>query len=332
MKLKPLSIPKEVVNDQSSSGENYSRFIIEPLERGFGTTLGSSLRRVLLSSIQGSAPIGMRIAGTLHEFSALEGVFEDSTQIVLNVKGIITRSHSDEVKILRLKKSGKGKITAGMFEADANVEILNPDHQICELTEDIDFEMEIDVASGRGYSVAESNQYPDAPTGTVFIDALYSPVTKVAFSTQDTRVGQKTDYDKLVLEITTDGSISPEDALSGAAKIIKNHLHLFIQVDEEVIVEEVPEEDEATQRVRNLLNTRVDELELSVRSSNCLRAANIQTIQELVTKSESEMLKFRNFGRKSLNEISSILEEMGLHFGMDIGQYLESEKNGNGQR
>ncbi|MCH7948360.1 MAG: DNA-directed RNA polymerase subunit alpha [candidate division Zixibacteria bacterium] len=330
MKLKPLSIPKEVVNDQSSAGENYSRFIIEPLERGFGTTLGSSLRRVLLSSIQGSAPIAMRIAGTLHEFSALEGVFEDSTQIVLNVKGIITRSHSDEVKTLRLKKSSKGKITAGMFEADANVEILNPDHLVCELTEDIDFEMEIDVASGRGYAVAESNKYPDAPTGTVFIDALYSPVTKVAFSTQDTRVGQKTDFDKLVLEITTDGSISPEDALSGAAKIIKNHLHLFIQVDEEVTVEEVPEEDEATQRVRNLLNTRVDELELSVRSSNCLRAANIQTIQELVTKSESEMLKFRNFGRKSLNEISSILEEMGLHFGMDIGQYLESEKNGNG--
>ena len=330
MKLKPLSIPKEVVNDQSSSGENYSRFIIEPLERGFGTTLGSSLRRVLLSSIQGSAVIGMRIAGTVHEFSALAGVFEDSTQIVLNVKGVITRSHTDEVKTLRLKKSGKGKITAGMFEADANVEILNPDCHICELTDDIDFEMEVDVASGRGYSIADANKYPDAPANTIFIDALFSPVVKVSFTTEDTRIGQKTDYDKLVLEITTDGSISPEDSLSWAAKIIKNHLHLFIQIDEDVVEEEVQEEDDATQRVRNLLGTRVEELELSVRSSNCLRAANIQTILELVTKSESEMLKFRNFGRKSLNEISSILEEMGLHFGMDIDKYLESEKNGNG--
>jgi DNA-directed RNA polymerase subunit alpha len=331
MKLKQLAMPKEVVTERSSATENYSRFVIEPLERGFGTTLGNSLRRVLLSAIQGSAVASMRIAGTLHEFSSINGVYEDVIQIALNVKSIVTRSHSDEIKTLRLKKSGKGKVTAGMFEATADVEILNPDLHICEITDNIDFEMEIDVASGRGYSIAEANKRPDAPAGTIFLDALFSPVTKVSFTTEDTRVGQKTDYDRLTMEITTDGSVTPEDALSWAAKTIKDHLHLFINIDEDVMQPEETEEDEATKRVKNLLKTRVDDLELSVRSSNCLRAANIQTIQDLVTKTESEMLKYRNFGRKSLNEISQLLEEMGLHFGMDISKFAESEKNGKGK-
>lgn len=331
MKLKQLAMPKEVVSDQTSSIENYSRFVIEPLERGFGTTLGNSLRRVLLSAIQGSAVASMRIGSTLHEFSSIDGVYEDVIQIALNVKGIITRLHTDEMKTLRLKKSGKGKITAGMFETVADVEILNPDQHICEITDNINFEMEIDIAGGRGYAIAESNKRPDAPAGTIFIDSLFSPVTKVSFSTEDTRVGQKTDYDRLTMEITTDGSITPEDALSWAAKTIKDHLHLFIHLDEEVVTQEEVEEDEATKRIKNLLKTRVDDLELSVRSSNCLRAANIQTIQDLVTKTESEMLKYRNFGRKSLNEISQLLEEMGLHFGMDIAKFAELEKNGKGK-
>ncbi len=319
-------MPKEVVNDQSSASENYSRFIVEPLERGYGATLGNALRRVLLSSIQGAAVVSMRIKGALHEFSAIEGVYEDVTNIVLNVKAIRLRMHADEMKTLRLNAKSRGKITAGMFASDPDVEILNPDQPICELTDDIDFDMEIDIDSGRSYLMAEQNKRPDAPAGTVFVDALFSPVAKVAFSVENTRVGQKTDYDRLILEIKTDGSITPEDALSYAAKLLKDHLQLFIHLDEEIMVEEEPQEDEEVVRVRNLLKMRVDELELSVRSSNCLRAANIQTIQDLVTKSESEMLKYRNFGRKSLNEISAILDEMGLAFGMDISKFVETQK------
>lgn len=325
MKWKPLTMPKEVVNDQSSATDNYSRFTVEPLERGYGHTLGNALRRVLLSSIQGGSVVSMRISGVLHEFSTIEGVYEDVTDIVLNVKAIRLRMSADEMKTLRLKADKVGKITAGMFEGDPGIEILNPEQHICELTADITFEMEIDVDSGRSYQVAEQNKRQDAPVGTIFLDSLFSPVIKVSYTVENTRVGQRTDYDRLILEITTDGSITPEDSLSYAAKLLKDHLQMLINLDEEVMVEEEPEEDEETIRVRNLLKTRVDELELSVRSSNCLRAANIQTIQDLVTKTESDMLKYRNFGRKSLNEISSILEEMGLSFGMDISQYVEPQ-------
>ena len=325
MKWKTLTMPKEIVNDQSSATENYSRFIVEPLERGYGTTLGSCLRRVLLSSIQGAAVVSMRIAGCLHEFSTIKGVYEDATEIVLNVKGICFRMHADDMRMLTLKANGKGKLTAGMLEGDPDVEVLNSDLRICELTDNVDFERELDIDSGRGYSLAELNKRPDTPAGTVFVDSLFSPVTKVSYHVENTRVGQRTDYDRLLLEITTDGSITPEDALSYAAKLVKDHLQLFIHMDEGVLVEEEPEEDEETIRIRNLLKTRVEELELSVRSSNCLRAANIQTLQELVTKTEAEMLKYRNFGRKSLNEINSILEELNLSLGMDISKYLEPQ-------
>ena len=325
MKWKPLTMPKEVVNDQSSAGDNYSRFIIEPLERGYGHTLGNCLRRVLLASIQGGAVVSMRINGVLHEFSSIPGVYEDVTDIVLNVKGIRLKMHADEMRTLTLKTSTKGAITAERFQTDPEVEIINIDRHICELSDDIDFEMELDIGYGRSYVVADQNKRPDAPAGTIFVDSLFSPVTKVSFSVENTRVGQRTDYDRLIMAITTDGSITPEDALSYAAKLVKDHLQLFIHLDEEIMVEEEPEVDEDVVRVRNLLKTRVDELELSVRSSNCLRAANIQTIQDLVTKSESDMLKYRNFGRKSLNEISTILEEMNLSFSMDISQYVETE-------
>ncbi|MFH1372429.1 MAG: DNA-directed RNA polymerase subunit alpha [bacterium] len=327
MKWKPLTMPKEVVNDLSSATENYSRFTIEPLERGYGTTLGNCLRRVLLSSIQGGAIVSMRITGCLHEFSTIKGVYEDVTDLVLNVKGIRVRMHADDMRTITLKASGKGKLTAGMLQGDTEVEILNPDHHICELTDDIDFEMELDVDSGRGYNVAEGNKRPDTPAGTIFIDSLFSPVTRVSYHVENTRVGQRTDYDRLITEITTDGSITPEDALSYAAKLVKDHLQLFIHMDEEVLIKEEPEEDEETVRVRNLLRTRVDELELSVRSSNCLRAANIQTLQDLVTKTEAEMLKYRNFGRKSLNEISSILEELNLSLGMEISKFTEPQSS-----
>ena len=325
MKWKPLTMPKEVVNDQSSSDDNYSRFIIEPLERGYGHTLGNCLRRVLISSIQGGAVVSMRINGVLHEFSSIPGVFEDVTDIVLNVKSIRLRMHADEMRTLRFKTNTKGKITASMFQTDSEVEILNGDQPICELTDDVDFEMELDISSGRSYVVADLNKRPDAPVGTIYVDSLFSPVIKTAFSVENTRVGQRTDYDRLIMEINTDGSITPEDALSYAAKLVKDHLQLFIHLDEEIMVEEEPEIDEETIRVRNMLKTRVDELELSVRSSNCLRAANIQSIQDLVTKSESDMLKYRNFGRKSLNEIGTILDEMGLSFAMDISAFIETE-------
>ncbi|MFZ1684392.1 MAG: DNA-directed RNA polymerase subunit alpha [Candidatus Zixiibacteriota bacterium] len=326
MKWKPLTMPKEVVNDQSSTTENMSRFVIEPLERGYGVTLGNCLRRVLLSSIQGASVVAIRIRGCMHEFSTIPGVYEDVTSIVLNVKSLIIRLHTDEMKTVRLKANTRGKLTAGMIESDADVEILNPDLQICELTDNIDFEMEFDIDGGRGYQIADMNKRLDAPVGSVFIDSLFSPVTKVAYFVENTRVGQKTDYDRLILEIHTNGSITPEDALSYAAKLVKDHLQLFIHLDEQVMVEEMPAEDEEILRVRNLLKTRVDELELSVRSSNCLRAANIQTLADLVTKSEAEMLKYRNFGRKSLNEIGNLLEQMNLTFGMDISRFMEPAK------
>lgn len=327
MKWKPLTMPKEAVNDQSSATENYSRFLVEPLERGFGVTLGNALRRVLLSSIQGGAVVSMRIRGCLHEFETIKGVYEDVTNIVLNVKRIIVRMHADEMSTLSIKVEKKGIITAGMFSSDGDIEILNPDSHICELTTDTEFEMELDFDSGRGYFISDQNKRPDAPVGTIFVDSLFSPVTKVSYQVENTRLGQKTDYDRLILEVTTNGAITPEDSLSYAAKLLKDHVQLFINMDEEIMVEEEPEEDEETVRLRTLLNTRVEELELSVRSSNCLRAANIQTLSELVMKSEQEMLKYRNFGRKSLNEIGAMLEDMDLHFGMDISEYLELQKN-----
>lgn len=319
-------MPLEVVNDRSSASENYSRFIIEPLERGYGVTLGNSLRRVLLSSIQGAAVVSIRIKGCLHEFATLPGLYEDVTNIVLNVKSLIIRLHSDEMRTIRFKSNKRGKVTAGMFEGNSEIEILNPDALICELTDDIDFEMEMDIADGRGYTLAEQNKRPEAPVGTVYVDSLFSPVTRVAYTVENTRIGQKTDYDRLILEINTNGALTPEDALSYASKLLKDHLQLFIHMDEAVLVPDEKPEDEEVSRVRNLLKTRVDELELSVRSSNCLRAANIQTLEELVTKSEADMLKYRNFGRKSLNEIGSLLESMDLHFGMDISKFLENKK------
>lgn len=323
MKWKSLQMPKEVVSDRSSATENYSRFIIEPLERGFGTTLGNALRRVLLSSIQGAAVVSMRVDGALHEFTTIQGVYEDVTELVLNIKKMRVRLHADEMKTLTVQIDKKGPITAGMFVGDPQVEILNPDLHVVELVEDREFKMEIDIDAGRSYVLAEQNKRPDAPVGTIFVDSLFSPVSKVNFQVENTRVGQRTDYDKLIVEIATDGSITPEDALSFAAKILKDHLQLFIHMEEEIPMAEEKVEDEETVRIRQLLKTRVDELELSVRSSNCLRAANIQTLAELVSKTEADMLKYRNFGRKSLNELTAILDELNLSFGMDLSKYQE---------
>jgi len=325
MKWKSLTMPKEVVTNQSNPEEGYARFVIEPLERGFGATVGHVLRRVLLSSIQGGAPVAVRIDGVLHEFGAIEGVYEDITDIILNLKQIRVRFNADERRTLTLKANTKGKVTAGMIETNPDVEILNPDLHLFELTDNRDMAMEIDFDYGRGYVMAEYNKRDDAPIGTIFLDSLFSPVVKVNYEIENTRVGQKTDYDRLLLDIWTDRSITPEDALSFAAKIVKDHMQLFIHIDEAMEIVEEEEEDEEIIRIRTLLKTRVDELELSVRSSNCLRAANIQTLGELVSKTEAEMLKYRNFGRKSLNELTTILEELGLSFGMDITPYVDKK-------
>ena len=270
MKWKSLTMPREVVTDQSNVDDGYARFVIEPLERGFGATIGHSLRRVLLSSIHGGAAVGVRIDGVLHEFGTIEGVYEDITDIILNIKKIRVRFNADERRILTLKTSGKCKITAGMIEENPDVEILNPDLHLAELTEDRELSMEIDFDYGRGYVMADQNKREDAPVGTIFLDSLFSPVIKVNYQIEHTRVGQKTDYDRLLLDIWTDKTIMPEDALSFAAKIVKDHMQLFIHIDETMEIAEEEEEDENLVRIRQLLKTRVDELELSVRSSNCL--------------------------------------------------------------
>ena len=323
MKWKDLPMPKEVRAERPSNDANLSRFVIEPLERGYGATLGNSLRRVLLSSIQGAAPVSVRITGVPHEFATLDGVYEDVTDIILNIKNIRVLLHVDEMKTLRIKRTSKGKITAGDLETGADVEILNRTLPLLELTSDREFEMEIDIASGRAYTIAEQNRREDAPAGTIYVDSFFSPVTRAWFNVESTRVGQRTDYDRLIINVETDGSITAQEALCYSAKILKDHLQLFIHLDEDTDLSEGHPDDADITPMRKLLNTRVEDLELSVRSANCLRAANIQTLEELVTKAESEMLKFRNFGRKSLNELNQILSELNLDFGMDIEKLRE---------
>lgn len=323
MKWKALTMPKEIVVDEQSKTPTYARFFIEPLERGFGSTIGNALRRTLISSIQGAAVVAVRIEGVVHEFSTIPGVFEDVTDIVLNIKQVRPQLLSDGPETVVLDVDQVGRYNAGKIGENANVKIQNPDLHIVELTKDARVRIEMDVAAGRGYVVAEQNKRPDQPVGTIPVDALFSPVTKVNYAVENTRVGQRTDYDRLILDVWTDGTILPVDAVSYAAKIMRDHFQLFVTVDEEFIEESRSEIDEETMRIRQLLQMRVDELELSVRSSNCLRAANIVTLEELVRRTESEMLKYRNFGRKSLTELNGILSELGLHFGMDVEKYRE---------
>ena len=326
MKWKSLQMPKEVSVEQSTMTDRYTKFIVEPLERGFGNTLGTALRRTLLSSIQGAAPVALRIDGVLHEFSTIPGVYEEVTEIVLNVKQLRLKLNGDEPKTLVFETSKKGDYSAKDIKTDGDIEILNPDLHLVKINEDTKFRMEIDVGVGRSYVVAEQNKRDDAPVGTIFLDSMFSPVQKVNCTMENTRVGQRTDYDRLIMEIWTDGSLTPEDALCFSSKILKDHLQLFIKLEEELEMAEEEVIDQETLRIRNLLKTRVDELELSVRSSNCLRAANIQTLEDLVQKTEAEMLKYRNFGRKSLTELNTILNELGLSFGMDVSKYKELPK------
>jgi DNA-directed RNA polymerase subunit alpha len=325
MKWKAMTMPKEFVVDEQTKTSTYGRFYIEPLERGFGHTIGNALRRTLISSLQGAAVIAVRIEGVLHEFSTIPGVLEDVTDIILNVKRIRPQLLSDEGTTLVLDVEEIGRYSAGHIEENSNARIVNPDLHVLELTKAARVRLELDIASGRGYVIAEQNKRPEQPVGTIPVDALFSPVTKVNYDVENTRVGQRTDYDRLILDIWTDGTITPEDALSYAAKILKDHMQMFITIEEEFVEEQPEEVDEETLRIRQLLQMRVDELELSVRSSNCLRAANIMTLEDLVRRTESEMLKYRNFGRKSLTELNGILSELGLYFGMDVEKYQDPE-------
>jgi DNA-directed RNA polymerase subunit alpha len=325
MKWKSIQMPKELIVDQTVTEKNYGRFVVEPLERGFGQTLGNAMRRVLLSSIQGAAFTALRIDGVQHEFSTIPGVYEDVTNIVLNIKRINVKLLGDEPKTITLDVKSKGEYSAANFEHDAEIEILNPEQHIVTLTDNVKFRMELEVASGRGFITADLNKKPNQPINTIYLDSLYSPITKVNYEVENTRVGQRTDFDRLILHVWTNGAITPEESLAFAAKLLKDHLEIFGHVDQDIEMAEEEKVDEEILRIRNLLKMRVDELELSVRSSNCLRAANIITLEDLVRKTEGEMLRYRNFGRKSLNELNNILSELGLSFGMNVEKYKEEK-------
>jgi len=308
--------PNKVDVDRGSNSQTYGKIVVEPLERGFGLTLGNALRRVLMSSLQGAAVTSIKIAGVQHEFSTVEGVSEDVTYIVLNIKAIAVRMHVEGPKRMRLVAEGPCEVTAGMIEAGADIEIMNPDLVICTLDKGAKLEIEMTVNTGKGYRPATQNRAEDAPVGVIPVDSLFSPVRKVSYEVEDTRVGQMTDYDKLTLTIETNGVISPEDAVAYAARILQDQLQVFINFEEPKEAK-ISREEESLPFNRNLLK-KVEELELSVRSANCLKNDNIVYIGDLVQKSESEMLRTPNFGRKSLNEIKEVLTVMGLHLGMQI--------------
>ena len=319
--------PKMLEVEKESLTANYGKFSCEPLERGFGTTLGNSLRRVLLSSLQGAAICAIKIDGALHEFQTLPDVVEDVTDIVLNFKEVLIRMHDQKTRVLRLDKEGEGPVTAGDIQVVDGVEILNPHQHIATLSRGGRLHAELTVMMGRGYVPAERNKTQNMSIGTIAIDALFSPIKKVNYVVTNARVGQQTDYDKLTIEVWTDGSVRPEDAVAYAAKILKDQLTIFINFEEtfEPLDEPVSEEQE---KLNENLDKSVDELELSVRSANCLQNANIRYIGELVQRSEAEMLKTKNFGRKSLKEIKEILQEMGLQLGMKLEGWVPPPMRG----
>ena len=291
--------------------ENYGRFVVEPLERGFGMTLGNSMRRVLLSSLPGVAATSIRIDGVLHEFSTIEGVKEDVTEIVLNLKGLICKLHSQGPKKVVIDAAGECEVTAGDILPDSDVEIINPELHLATLDENGKLHMEIMLDHGRGYVVADRNKRPDMPIGEIAVDSIYTPITKVNFTVDDTRVGQITDYDKLTLESWTNGSIKPDEAASYAAKILTEHLMLFINLTDRIQGVEIMVEKEESKKEK-ILEMNIEDLDLSVRSYNCLKRAGINTVEELVQRDEDEMMKVRNLGRKSLEEVQQKLAQLGL--------------------
>src|SRR3989344_1421580 len=319
IKWRDFQMPKRLDCDESVYTSTYGRFIAEPFERGYGVTLGNSLRRILLSSIEGSAVTSIKIEGVQHEFSTVPGVLEAVTEIVLNIKGLIVKSHSKVPKTIYIKADIKGEVKGKDIICDETVEIVNPDHHIATLTRDTRFHVELEVARGSGYVPADMNKKEGLPLGMIPIDSIFTPISKVNFFVENTRVGQRTDYDKLILEIWTNGSINPKEALLYGANIMQRHLDVFVSYGQ--LPEEEEEHEEMSieeQALYEKLRLPISELELSVRSANCLKEANIKTISELVRKTESELLGFRNFGKKSLNEINELLKIMTLSLGMKI--------------
>ncbi|MBS3808645.1 MAG: DNA-directed RNA polymerase subunit alpha [Desulfobacterales bacterium] len=327
MNWREMIKPGKVQVDSQTA--TYGKFVWEPLERGYGITIGNSLRRIILSSLYGAAITSVKIEGVMHEYSAIDGVLEDVSEIILNLKKVRVKTDDAEPKTLTLEARGERSVTAGdIVSGNGRVEVLNPDQHIATLTSEGHLQMTMTVQAGKSYSLAEAHRDPEAPIGTLPIDAIFSPIQRVNYVVGNARVGQRTDYDKLTMEIWTDGSVTPMDAIAYAAKILKEQMNAFINFDEDM--EPEPQEDseeEFTPQFNSNLYLDVDELELSVRSANCLRNANIRKIYQLVQKTENEMLKTKNFGRKSLNEIKELLGEMGLSLGMKLEGFVPPEED-----
>ena len=319
----PLTMPEGVQVEAMTP--SYGRFVVQPLERGYGVTIGNAFRRVLLSSLPGTAITAVKIDGVQHEFSTIPGVTEDVTDIILNLKGVRFRAGDEDEGAVSLALEGPGTWTAAdIAAATSDFEVLNPEHHVATLAEDADLRIDLRVGRGRGYVPADENKRADDPIGVVAVDAIFTPIRNVKYAVSPTRVGQRVDYERLTVEVETDGSVTPEEALTQAAAILRDHIGLFVEVETAPApAAETKEVDAEVQRIRAMLNQSVDDLDLSVRAQNCLRAASIKTIGDLVRRDESEMLKFRNFGRKSLQELLQVLEERGLRFGMDISRYLD---------
>ena len=321
-----LELPTRVVSDQVVSTPTYGRFAVEPFERGFGTTVGNSLRRVLLSSLEGAAVTSVKIAGAEHEFTAMPGVLEDGTDIILNIKSLVVKSHSDQPKTLRVRTEVKGPVTAGLIEADPAIEIISKDLVLATLTDNVVFDMELVVDVGRGYVPAEEmiDRDADQEVGRIYVDASFSPVTRVRYRTEDTRVGQKTNYDRLILEVWTNGAITPEMAMVEAAKILRKHLNPFVQyfeLGEQIVESGVADiRPDVDAELLRKLSMSVHELELSVRANNCLESAKIETVAQLAGLTEGELLQIRSFGKTSLREVKRKLQDLGLSLGMNIPQ------------
>ncbi|HID39260.1 MAG TPA: DNA-directed RNA polymerase subunit alpha [Calditrichaeota bacterium] len=322
-----LQMPERIEVDEASYSNIFGRFTIQPLEKGFGVTIGNMFRRVLLSSLQGAAITAIKVNNIQHEFSTIPGVFEDLPEIILNLKELRIKLLNKRPDKLMLNLRGPSEFTGKIIqEHTTDFEVLNPELHIATLNEDAVLDIELHIGRGRGYVTAEENKTADQPIGLIPIDSIFSPIMNVKYLVENTRVGQRTDFEKLILEIETDGSITPDDALTYSGKILKDHIQLFINFDIDTEEEESTEIDEETLRIKKLLKMSVEELELSVRSHNCLKAAEIKTIGDLVKRDEQEMLKFKNFGRKSLMELGKILEERGLKFGMNVDKYIKTEE------
>ena len=318
VRLGRFEMPKRLTREDATATPTYAKFVAEPFETGYGHTIGNSIRRVLLSSLEGAAISSIKVEGAMHEFATIDGVVEDVTDIVLNLKKILFKAHVRDTQNLLLSVNKEGVVTAADIQLNQNLELVNPTQHICTLDKKKKFEMELEVKVGRGFLPGDENKKPNQPIGVIAIDSLFSPVTRVRYLVENARVGQRTDYDRLVLEVWTDGRISPDDALTQASAILQHHLDVFVGYDKNAVEfeEVVDKQDEEKSKLKKLLNMSVNEIELSVRAANCLNNANITTVGQLAMKSEQEMLKYRNFGKKSLNEIKDKLAALGLTLGM----------------